>query len=87
MTALVSMFNFLLVYLRYFTTIIFGGRFYAGDFSNVEQETLAKQIIFQLSDGAYDYLIYLPGEPFLLICISVFVFGACISLARRLIRG
>lgn len=87
MTALTTMFNFIIVYVRYFVCSIVGGWFQVSDFSNDEQRVMARQIILQLTDGLYNNGIMFSSKPILILIIGVIVIGAIIGLARRLIRG
>lgn len=82
MTALTTMFTFIYVYINYFVTIIFGGRFAWKDFSG-EAAVIAKNIVNFF--GA-EYSIGYPGNPLLFLFLGIFVFGAIIGLVRRLIR-
>lgn len=83
MTALTTMFNFLIVYLRYFVVLIVGGKIYLADFSG-EQYEIAK-VIFEAYGASSS--ISSPGYPILVLFIGIIVIGAIIGLARRLIRG
>lgn len=87
MTALVSMFNFLIVFIRYFVFCVVGGRFSVEDFLNPEQQELARNIIIQITNGAFEKNIYDSGEPLLILFIGIIVIGSIIGLAKRLIRG
>ncbi len=83
MTALTTMFNFIVVYVQYFCTIIFGGRLYLSSFSG-EQYEIAKNMFDALG---VTKVIYVTTHPILLLFIGIIVIGAIIGLARRLIRG
>lgn len=83
MTALTTMFNFLRVYISFFCCMIFGGDFTLSDFSGESLE-IASAISETLNLGLS---VYMPGSPILQLFIAVFVIGAIIGLARRLIRG
>lgn len=87
MTALTTMFNFFVVYINYFVSMIFGGRFLVDEFSNIEQQELARQIVIEASNGAFSNGLIFSGVPILALFLGVFVIGAIIGLARRLIRG
>lgn len=83
MTALTTMFNFIIVYVRYFSVIVFGGSLYLNSFSG-EQYLIAKNIFDYYDIGSV--LIY-ENNPLIVLFVGVFVIGAIIGLARRLIRG
>lgn len=84
MTALTTMFNFIIVYVRYLVCLIFGGSLYLSSFSG-EQYEIAKGIFN--SYGATATVIVGDGIPLLALFLGVFVIGAIIGLAHRLIRG
>ena len=91
MTALVSMFSFLKLYLHFFTCLIFGGTFstkyYSGDFHLLAYNIIESfRNVSEYSPSA-NFIITFPGNPYLYIPIGIFVIGACFGLARRLIRG
>lgn len=86
MTALTTMFNFIIVYMRLICCCVFGGDFNYTHFTG-ERAELAKHIIFtHLGTEQFPGFI-LPGVPILQLFIAIIVVGAIIGLARRLIRG
>jgi|GEM_PF-5384363 len=87
MTALVSMFNFLTVYLNYFATIICGGLFSVNDFVNEEQKAFARQIIINVSNSEFVASVNFYSSPILLLFVGVIVCFAVIRLVHRLVRG
>ena len=87
MSALTTMFNFVVVYVRYFCCIVLGGYFSVSDFVSSEQKELAKDILFQLTGDSSFLQLQFPSSPLLILFVSVFVAGAVIGLLRRLIRG
>lgn len=87
MTALVSMFNFLIVFIRYIVFCIVGGRFSVSSFLNAEQKEIARNILLQATDGMFENSIGGPGNPLLILFVGIIVIGAIIGLVKRLIRG
>lgn len=92
MTALVSMFNFLRLYLDYFTCIIFGGIFstedYTGEFHRLAYNICAyiiPDIPAYYPDGVW--YLEVQGNPYLFIPIGIFAIGSVIGLVRRLVKG
>lgn len=83
MTALTTMFNFLIVYVRYFCCIIFGGTFSKTHFSG-EAYGIAEDLLISLG---FNVGVNFDGIPILTLFIGIIVIGAIIGLARRLIRG
>lgn len=87
MSALTSIFNFLYVFIRAMFTFIIGGWFDVRNFSVVEQQNIARQIIIEATNGQFENGTVFPGEPILLLVIGVFAIGSIIALVRRLIKG
>lgn len=87
MTALVSVFNFFIVYLDFLFLVFVGGTFRVSSFATPEQQEIARIFLETASNGQFHSYIHSDGIPLLLIPIGVFVLGAVIGLVRRLIRG
>lgn len=86
MSSLTSIFNFLYVYLRATICFIFGGLFDVRHFHNVEQISIARDIVITGSNGALENGLIFDGEPILALVVGIFAVGAIIGLVRRLIR-